>query len=274
MTAFFRTAGLRLGDTLEVIAEPGVTLRAGHTGQTKSLLDPTPCPAAEAGTVAPPCGYLQAWDRRVDAGLDTLDAGAYVDVDARFWKRLRISGGLRADLLTVSVQNLLANIVPAGFAAPNTQAGDLVGVEGVALGPRVTAELELTPSLSPVVSYGQGFRSLDAQSLTEGSSPYSKVESMEAGLRAQGGRGRYTSTLSLFQTYVGNELVFEAEAGGLETESASRRSGMVGSLRRQADELARGVDGPVGDPGGLHDASLRASHTTCRTSPPFSFART
>ena len=81
-----------------------------------------------------------------------------------------------------------------------------------------------------MVSYGQGFRSLDAQSLTEGSSPYSKVESIEAGLRAQGGSGRYTSTLSLFQTYVGNELVFEAEAGGLETESASRRSGLVGSF--------------------------------------------
>jgi hypothetical protein len=230
LTARFQPAPWHVAEVVDVVAEPGLTLRAGHTDQTKSLLDPTPCPAVPSGAATPPCGYLQAWDRRVDASLDTLDAGAYLDLDIRLWKRLRLSGGLRADLLMVSVDNTLANVVPAGFAAPNALPGDIVDVEGVALGPRVTAEYELTPSLSPVVSYGQGFRSLDAQSLTEGATPYSKVASVEAGLRAQGGRGRYTSTLSVFETIVGNELVFEAAAGGMQTESASRRSGMVGSL--------------------------------------------
>jgi hypothetical protein len=37
-------------------------------------------------------------------------------------------------------------------------------------------------------------------------------------------------TASLFRTWVGNELVFEPEAGGLETQNSSTRSGFVGSL--------------------------------------------
>jgi hypothetical protein len=43
-------------------------------------------------------------------------------------------------------------------------------------------------------------------------------------------RERYVTTLSLFQTWVENELVFEAAAGGLQTESASIRRGVVGSV--------------------------------------------
>jgi len=230
LTARFHAAPVRLGDVAEIAAEPGVSFRVGQTDQTKSLLDPTPCAPPAAGAAATPCGYLQAWDRRVDASLSTVDAAAYLDLDVRLWKRLRVSGGLRADLLAVSVNDHLANVVPAGFAAPNAQPGAVVDAQGVAVGPRVTVQYELTPGLSPVFSYGQGFRSLDAQSLTEGASPYSKVESMEAGLRAEGMKGRLVSTLAVFETSVANELVFEAAAGGMETESASRRSGMVGSF--------------------------------------------
>jgi hypothetical protein len=51
-------------------------------------------------------------------------------------------------------------------------------------------------------------------------------------------RERYVTTLALFETWVENELVFEAAAGGLETESASIRRGVVGSfLARPADWL-------------------------------------
>jgi hypothetical protein len=94
----------------------------------------------------------------------------------------------------------------------------------------VTAEYALAPELSPVVSYGEGFRSLDAQNLQAGASPYSKVRSVEAGLHAQTRSGTFTSTLAVFDTWVANELVFEAEAGGLETENASTRRGVVGSV--------------------------------------------
>ncbi len=76
-----------------VVAEPGVYLRVGHTDQTKSLLDPDD---------------LTVWDRRIDAGLDTLDAAGYVDLDVRLFDRLRISGGVRADYLAMSIDDHIA----------------------------------------------------------------------------------------------------------------------------------------------------------------------
>ena len=82
-----------------------------------------------------------------------------------------------------------------------------------------------------MVSYGQGFRSLDAQHLRDGeSSPYSKVSSAEAGLRAHLHDDRYVATLAFFETRVGNELVFDPVAGGLVTQGASVRRGLVASV--------------------------------------------
>ena len=214
-SARFHTSPVRLGDFIEVTGEPGILVRAGHTDQTKSLLDPA---------------QLFAWDRRIDAGLDTLDAGAYVDVDVRLWKHLRVSGGPRADLLVESVDDRLASVVPVGAAPAGALPGARRNLEAIAAGPRITAEYAITPSIAPVVSYGEGFRSLDENRLVEGASPYSKVRSLEAGMRAAVLRDRYTTTLAVFETRVGNELVFEAEAGGLETENESIRRGVVGSF--------------------------------------------
>jgi hypothetical protein len=56
------------------------------------------------------------------------------------------------------------------------------------------------------------------------------VTSFEAGVRSDVAHGRFTTTLTAFQTDVANELVFEASAGGLTTESASTRRGIVASL--------------------------------------------
>jgi iron complex outermembrane receptor protein len=215
VTARFRGAPVQLGSFGEAQLEPGTYVRVGHTDQTKSLLDPND---------------LQVWDRRIDAGLDTLDAGGYLDLSVRLFKRLRIAGGPRADMLLVSVDDHLAGLVPAG-STPAVLAGAAVrGVEGISAGPRLTASYDLTDEIAPSISYGEGFRSLDVSNLQEGASPYSKIRSAEAGFRAHTRDDRYTTTLALFETWVGNELVFEAEAGGLETESASVRSGMVGSV--------------------------------------------
>ncbi len=201
LTSRFRPVPMKLGHAAELIAEPGIVVRAGHTDQTKSLLVPT---------------TLTPWDRRVDAGLDTMDAGAYLDLDLRLFRHLRLSGGPRADLLVESINDRLAGLRHAA---------------GIAAGPRATMEYEVAPWISPVVSYGEGFRSLDAQSVKEGSTaPFSKVRSVEAGLHLRLFKERYTATAAIFETWVANELVFEAEAGGLETERASTRKGFVGSI--------------------------------------------
>jgi hypothetical protein len=215
VTASFRNASIALGSWGRAEIEPGTYLRVGHTDQTKSLLDPN---------------QLTVWDRRIDAGLDTLDAGGYLDFSLKLFDRLRIAGGPRADMLMVTVDDRLAGLLPAG-ASPSVLAGAAVrGVEGVAAGPRLSAAFDLTREIAASVSYGEGFRSLDVTNLQEGATPYSKIRSVEGGFRAKTRDGRYATTLALFETWVGNELVFEPEAGGLETENASVRTGMVGSL--------------------------------------------
>ena len=75
ISSHVRTAPMAWGP-IEAVFEPGIHVRAGHTDQAKSLLVPD---------------VLSVWDRRFDAGIATLDAGAYVDVDMRFWRRLRVS---------------------------------------------------------------------------------------------------------------------------------------------------------------------------------------
>jgi iron complex outermembrane receptor protein len=265
VTSRFHAAPLHVGSWLDAAIEPGVYLRAGHTDQTKSLLDPS---------------TLVAWDRRLDAGLVTMDAGAYLDLDLRFWKRFRISGGVRADLLYVSVDDrLLADVAEVQALTPNLKPaaadmgvvpGSTRDAQGVAVGPRVTAEYDITPELAPVISYGEGFRSLDATanvatsvgtmltppspgtvngagpSIQEGASPYSKVRSLEAGFRAQTPKASYTATVSVFETWVDNELVFEASSGGFTTEGASVRQGLVASaIAKPFDWLLGSVAGSL-----------------------------
>ena len=257
LTSRFHAAPWRYGSWFEIAPEPGVYVRVGHTDQTKSLLNPINPPDPVPGRA------LQAWDRRVADGLDTLDAGAYVDLDVRLWRRLRVSGGVRADLLNVSVDDQLQNVVPAGFAPAGALPDARRAVQGIAAGPRVTAELLLSPEIVPVVSYGEGFRSLDASSsagasgqtaiseqpnLQEGSTPYSKVRSVEVGFRAQALHDRYTATVSAFETWVGNEVVFDATSGGLETENPSLRRGIVASvITKPVDWLLISAAGSVTD---------------------------
>jgi hypothetical protein len=204
----YRFAPARLGDVGDVTIEPGLAVRGGAIDQARSLLDPT--------TLAP-------WDRRLDAHLRTLDGGAYVDAELRLFRRFHISGGARADLLAVAIDDRLAGVLP-GNRPPSRSAS------GVALSPRVSVQYDVTDALSPVVSYGEGFRSLDAESLGGGARPYSKVRSVEVGVRARARGERVAATFAVFETWVDNELVFEAAAGGLTTESASTRRGVVASV--------------------------------------------
>ena len=158
VTARFHTAPVRIGRYVEVVAEPGVSLRAGHTDQAKSLVNPAD---------------LDPWDYRESYGLDTVDLAGYLDVDVRLWKKLRISGGARADFLDVGIDDNLAGVVPP---IPNgALQGSSTNVAGVAPGPRGTVAYEALPELTPVVSAGEGFRSLDAGSLTLCNAPTIKL---------------------------------------------------------------------------------------------------
>jgi len=206
-----RRAPQKFGASTELGVEPGVYLRYGHTQQSKNLLVPED---------------LSVWDRRLDAALGTLDAGAYLDFELLLWRRLRISGGPRVDLLTVSISDQLAN----GTSAATNSGGAERTATGVSIAPRISAQYFLAKPLSFVASYGEGYRSLDAAHLQQGATPFSKVRSVEVGVRAQLPNERFTSTVAVFETRVGNELVFVANNGGLESQNASVRRGIVASM--------------------------------------------
>jgi outer membrane receptor protein involved in Fe transport len=194
---------------VRVVTEPGVSFRLGRTEQARNLLVPA---------------TLRVWDRRTDAKVTTLDAAAYLDLDVQLSERLRLSGGPRLDVLSVSVDDQLASEESGPTGRHRTATGP-------AFSPRVTAEYAVTEHFAVSTSYGEGFRSLDAASLEDGAErPYSKVRSVEAGMRADDGRRRYRTTLAMFNTWVENELVFVANTGGFETQSRSTRRGVVGSF--------------------------------------------
>jgi iron complex outermembrane receptor protein len=207
LSASFRSAPFSLGPVRDVQIEPGTYVRAGHTDQAKSLLDPNDA--------------LAVWDRRIDVGLDTFDVGGYVDAGLRFLDAFRLAGGVRADLLQVTVDDHLAGATPGASVR---------GVGGIAAGPRLTASYALDDQVTASVSYGEGFRSLDVSNLQSGGEPFSKIRSVEGGVRLRTRDDRYATSVALFETWVQNELVFEAESGGLETEHASVRSGVVSSF--------------------------------------------
>jgi hypothetical protein len=227
VTSRFHAAPLRISSWLEVTTEPGVYVRSGRTDQSKSLLNPD---------------TSSVWDRRLNADLQTLDAGAYVDIDVRALKKIRLSGGVRADFLAVSASDRLGYDVPA-----RAQAGGIPGAErstqGLPVSPRAMLEYAFVPEVAVAVSYGEGFRSLGANAtvatsdgiagqgptIQEGAKPYSKVRSVEAGMRAQTRGERFTASVSAFETRVENELVFEATSGGFTTQAASLRRGLVAS---------------------------------------------
>jgi len=211
LSASLRRTPQRWGASAELGIEPGVYLRYGHTQQSKNLLVPED---------------LTVWDRRLSAALGTFDAGAYLDFELLLWKRLRICGGPRVDWLAVSISDQLQNGTSAATNADGAQRTAM----GVSVGPRLSAQYSLAKPLSFIASYGEGYRSLDAAHLKQGATPYSKVRSFEVGVRAQLAKERFTSTVAVFETRVGNELVFVANNGGLESQNASVRRGVVTSI--------------------------------------------
>lgn len=189
-----------LTDWAAIGIEPGISLRAGHTTQGKDLVRPD---------------TLATWDRRAEVAIESLDAGAWIDFDARFWQRLHLTFGPRADVLSVATDDKLRTTKSS---------------TGIAAGPRASLAYEHMPELVPVVSYGEGFRSLDVDRLADGATPFSKVRSGEIGLRSSTYRDRFVATVAAFETHVENELVFEAQSGGLETQKSSVRRGVITSL--------------------------------------------
>ncbi len=236
LMANVRTAPMTLGDVVAVVVEPGVHLRGGHTEQAKSLLVPSD---------------LTVWDRRIDSGIQTVDAGAYLDLDMRFWKRLRISGGPRVDLLFCFDRRSPGGLDRHRHFPPSARGRCTRAARDRRVRDRSMDHAGACHS-------DKVFARSTLERLPAGSSqPYSSVRSVEAGLRFALPDERYSTRVSVFETRVGNELVFEATSGGLERQNESIRKGLVGSDRGQTLRLVLGFDRGLGLERGIRHSNTR-----------------
>jgi hypothetical protein len=151
----------------------------------------------------------------VEAKVRATDLAGYADVDVHPLRRLRLRGGLRLDGLSYSAEDR------GGGAA-----GEARSSQGAHLGKKGTAEFGLVRGLTAVASYGEGFRSPQARSLSQGqTTPFADVTSYEAGVRYRD--DRIKASLAGFQTLLSEDLVFDQGTARNETTPATRRTGFA-----------------------------------------------
>lgn len=167
----------------------------------------------------------QTWDRRVDASVRALDVGAYLDADVALFEGLvRIRGGLRADVLSYGVEDRLGNFIPrnrADMYIPGYRRSAL----GIAVGPRATIEVKPIEELTFSIAYGEGYRSPQARTLSDGeSAPFSRVRSGDLGARLTIGEVLEASAAG-FITQLGYDVAFDPGEGRLESIGPTTRIG-------------------------------------------------
>lgn len=171
----------------------------------------------------------------VDARLRAMDAAGWVDLAVSPISRIKVRAGLRVDGLAYNVQDntpttdARAGSNPNAFARqlrPASAGGQVRTAMGSHYGPRVTIDGSIAAGLHALLSYGEGFRSPQARSLGDGEkAPFTKVQSMEAGLRYAG--PRITGSVAAFYTTLNQDLVFDAATTRNESVPGSQRLGLA-----------------------------------------------
>lgn len=212
LTARYRTAAKELGPLHAHVATGG-SARLDDIGQQQNLLD--------AGV------NNQTWDERVDADVAATDIGAWLDFDLHWqdWMKLRL--GYRADVLGYEISDHLGNRAPATRDPDDYVVGFRRSAMGIAHGPRLSADFEPWSVLTVHASYGEGYRSPQARTLADGEpAPFSKVRSADLGVRWQALETTQL-TVSVYDTRLSDDVVFDASEGRLERIGASSRRGGV-----------------------------------------------
>jgi outer membrane receptor protein involved in Fe transport len=215
LTARYRTAAKELGP-VHAHLSVGASARLDNIEQQQNLLD--------AGVNS------QTWDRRVDATIDAVDVGTWLDADLHWHDWVKVRLGYRADLVGYEVEDRLGNRAPATRDVDSYIVGFRRSAMGIAHGPRVSADVEPLKWLTFHASYGEGYRSPQARTLADGEpTPFSKVRSADVGTRVQL-LGGTQLTVSAYHTHLSDDVAFDASEGRLERVGASVRRGGVAYL--------------------------------------------
>lgn len=163
--------------------------------------------------------------------------------ELRLLPRLTLRGGLRAEVFSFHVTDLARPLVDRDGARLTEQSLDATGL---ALSPRGTVDVALSPWLAWVTSAGIGTRSADAPALSDAErAPFTEVVSFDSGLvldlqsrRSLAGsastRWRLDARAAGFVTHVSRDLVFDPANGRNVDAGASRRFGVLTSARVRA----------------------------------------
>jgi hypothetical protein len=155
----------------------------------------------------------------VEATVHATDVAGYLDANLHPVRRVTLRGGVRADGLSYVTER-----------ENEDGARHAVSTLGAQLSKRGTVDVALWPGVNVLASYGEGFRSPQARSLSDGeTTPFTRVTSYEAGLRYREGT-RLQASVAAFRTLLGDDLVFDQLTARNERVSATSRQGIAANL--------------------------------------------
>lgn len=222
LRANYRAPTIDLGRRFSVSPRVGIDGRVDLIEQKQNLVD-----AAVRN---------QIWDRRVEASVAGLDLGSWAGVELKHADWLRLTGSIRANLLSYEVSDELGNFAPKTRPQDQFIQGFQRSALGMAWSPRANLWLRANSWLSLLAAYGQGYRSPQARTLEDGEdAPFTKVHSSDLGMRMDWG-APFRLGIDGFYTELSSDVAFEASEGRLERIGASRRTGASLSAQTQLSE--------------------------------------
>lgn len=154
-----------------------------------------------------------------------MDLGAFTEVAAKLGDSFKFSAGLRANALSYEVDDKLGNFAPNTRPKNQFIPGFRRSAQGLALGPRASVKYWPTRRIAFTAAYGQGYRSPQARSLSDGQeAPFTKVNSADVGFSLDLGKPLRMS-MGGYYTHLSDDVAFKASEGRLERIGASRRVG-------------------------------------------------
>jgi iron complex outermembrane recepter protein len=175
-----------------------------------------------------------------DTTADVVNLAAYADADFHPLEWLRLRGGFRQEYFSYNALfncgDLGGNTVPGTpIANVCTSLAPERKTAGAGLfEPRVTALVQVTPTVTLSASYGVGATSLDAQYVGQpGVAPFSEQQAVEGGVLYH----RHFSTVDVtaravgFYSILSTDLVFDPDVGHAVPSPGTTRIGFVGSSR-------------------------------------------
>ncbi len=165
----------------------------------------------------------------VDARVRGTNVAGYLDASLHPIRRLAVRGGVRVDALSYATQD---RVIPKSGALASQERAS----QGTHLGKKATLDFSLLPKLHVLASYGDGFRSPQARSLSEGErAPFTEVTSYETGFRYIDGT-RVQGSLALFHTNLSQDLAFDQTTARNEIVPGTQRNGVAVELTTRAND--------------------------------------